>query len=228
MSKGWTSHSSDWETWGRAWRGICSARGIASHSTTELERRPRRWFRGPKLGRPPSWIRLRGAVANAEAVFTMLADDAAVEDVVFGPDGIAEALAAGAIHISSSTISTGLARRSAEEHRRRDQNYVSAPVFGPPEAAESKRLMVVAGGSNAAVGRCRPLFDAIGRQTFLAGPEPWRANAAKLCGSFMIASRLESFGAANALLRKAGVDPHVFLDVMKRCSDLRCTRTTAA
>lgn len=155
-----------------------------------------------------------GAAANAKAVFTMLADDAAVDDVVFGPGGIAEALPAGAIHISSSTISTGLARRLAEEHRRRDQNYVSGPVFGRPEAAESKKLLVVAGGSNADVDRCRPLFDAIGRETFLAGNEPWRANAAKLCGNFMIASLLESFGEANALLRKAGVDPHVFLDVM--------------
>jgi 3-hydroxyisobutyrate dehydrogenase-like beta-hydroxyacid dehydrogenase len=64
------------------------------------------------------------------------------------------------------------------------------------------------------VERHRPLFDAIGRQTFVAGPEPWQANALKLCGNFMIASVLEAFGEAFATLGKAGVDPHVFLDAM--------------
>lgn len=154
------------------------------------------------------------AVWDVEAVFTMLADDAAVEEVVFGDAGIAGSLPAGAVHVSSSTISTRLAKRLAVQHGQRDQRYVSAPVFGRPEAAEAKRLLVVAAGSQQDVDRCRPLFDAIGRQTFLAGVEAWQANAAKLCGNFMIASMIESFGEANALLRKAKVDPHVFLEVM--------------
>jgi 3-hydroxyisobutyrate dehydrogenase-like beta-hydroxyacid dehydrogenase len=68
------------------------------------------------------------------------------------------------------------------------------------------------------VERCRPLLDAIGRQTFVLGDghgsEPWTANAAKLCGNFMIASVLESFGEAFATLRKAGVQPPVFLEII--------------
>jgi 3-hydroxyisobutyrate dehydrogenase-like beta-hydroxyacid dehydrogenase len=87
-------------------------------------------------------------------------------------------------------------------------------VFGRPEAAEGKRLIVVAAGAAEQVTRCRPLFDAIGRQTVIAGTEPWQANALKLCGNFMIASMLEAFGEAYAVLRKAGVDPHVFLEAM--------------
>src|SRR5262249_23014465 len=55
---------------------------------------------------------------------------------------------------------------------------------------------------------------AIGRQTFVAGRAPWQANAVKLCGNFMIASMLETFGEAFATLRKASIDPHLFLDVM--------------
>jgi 3-hydroxyisobutyrate dehydrogenase-like beta-hydroxyacid dehydrogenase len=162
------------------------------------------------------------AARNAEVAMTMLADDAAVEEVVFGKGGIAEAMPSGAVHVSHSTISTAMARRLTAEHTRRGQHYLSAPVFGRPEAAEAKKLVVVVAGPAAAVERCRPLFDAIGRQTFVLGDgselgkpaEPWTANAAKLCGNFMIASVLETFGEAFAALRKARVEPRVFLEIM--------------
>lgn len=161
------------------------------------------------------------AARNAEVVMTMLADDAAVGEVVFGEGGIAEAMPPGAVHVSHSTISTAMARRLTTEHTRRGQHYLSAPVFGRPEAAEAKKLVVVVAGHQAAVERCRPLFDAIGRQTFVIGEvgdghgaEPWTANAAKLCGNFMIASVLETFGEAFAALRKARVEPGVFLEIM--------------
>ncbi len=154
------------------------------------------------------------AALGCEAVFTMLADDAAVEEVVFGKDGILSTLARGSIHIASTTMSTALARRLAAEHARRGQQFVSAPVFGRPDAAEAKKLLVIAAGPDDVVARCRPLFDAIGRQTFVAGNEPWQANTLKLCGNFMIASLIEAFGEANATLRKAGVSPQLFLEVM--------------
>jgi 3-hydroxyisobutyrate dehydrogenase-like beta-hydroxyacid dehydrogenase len=134
--------------------------------------------------------------------------------MVFGANGIAGGLARGAVHISSSTISTALARRLAAEHANRGQRYLSAPVFGRPDVAEAKQLLVVAGGPAEVVERCRPLFDAVGRQTFVAGAEAWQANAVKLCGNFMIASLLETFGEAYATLRKSNVDPHLFLEVM--------------
>jgi 3-hydroxyisobutyrate dehydrogenase-like beta-hydroxyacid dehydrogenase len=149
------------------------------------------------------------AARDCEAVVTMLADDHAVEEAAFGGSGFSEALKPGAIHMGSSTISTALARRLAGQ-----QQYVSAPVFGRPEAAETKKLLVVAAGPNKLLDRLRPVFDAIGRQTFTAGAEPWQANAVKLCGNFMIATMLETFGEAYATLRKAEVAPHLFLDVM--------------
>jgi 3-hydroxyisobutyrate dehydrogenase-like beta-hydroxyacid dehydrogenase len=154
------------------------------------------------------------AVRDCELVVTMLADDDAVEQAVFGDGGLASVLKAGAIHISSSTISTKLARHLAAEHAKRGQQYVSAPVFGRPEAAQAKQLLVVAAGPTETVNRCHSVFSAIGRQTFVAGAEPWQANAVKLCGNFMIASMIESFGETYATLRKANVAPHMFLDVM--------------
>jgi len=73
---------------------------------------------------------------------------------------------------------------------------------------------VVAAGASDLIQRAQPIFDAIGRQTFVVGAEAWQANAAKVCGNFMIASMIETFGEAFAVLRKAGVPPATFLEIM--------------
>jgi 3-hydroxyisobutyrate dehydrogenase-like beta-hydroxyacid dehydrogenase len=151
---------------------------------------------------------------DAEAVFTILSDDHAVEQVVFGENGVAAGLRKGAAHISSSTISVAFGRRLNQEHKKREQAFVAANVFGRPEAAERKQLIVVTAGDRAVVERLRPLMDAIGRKTFVAGDEPWQANAIKLCGNFMIASMLEAFAEALATMRKAQIDVHAFVDIM--------------
>src|SRR5579863_1488854 len=155
-----------------------------------------------------------GACRGVEAAISMLADDAAVEAVVFGENGIAAGLEPGSTHISSSTISTALARRLAAVHQSRKQGYLSAPVFGRPEAAQAKELVVAPAGPRELIERHEPVFKSIGRVTFVAGSEPWQANAVKLCGNFMIATMLETFGEAFATLRKAGVDPHLFLEIV--------------
>jgi 3-hydroxyisobutyrate dehydrogenase-like beta-hydroxyacid dehydrogenase len=74
--------------------------------------------------------------------------------------------------------------------------------------------LVIAAGDAQTVTRFQPVFEAIGRQTFNAGPEAWQANAVKVCGNFMIASVVETFGEAFATLRKAGVEPELFFNVM--------------
>jgi 3-hydroxyisobutyrate dehydrogenase-like beta-hydroxyacid dehydrogenase len=154
------------------------------------------------------------ACRDAEVVMTMVADDPALEQIVFANEGIASSLKKDCIHLSHSTISTALARKLNAEHAQRSQGYLSAPVFGRPEAAETKNLLVVAAGPHELVERCRPLFDAIGRHTFVVGTEPWQANVAKVCGNFMIISVIEAMGEAYATLRKAGVAPQAFLEIM--------------
>ena len=86
------------------------------------------------------------AVPQADIVVTMLADDAAVSSAAFGADGIICHLKTGAIHISMSTISVALSQQLAAEHQRNGRHYVSAPVFGRPEAASTAKLFVVAAG----------------------------------------------------------------------------------
>jgi 3-hydroxyisobutyrate dehydrogenase-like beta-hydroxyacid dehydrogenase len=154
------------------------------------------------------------ACRGAEAAFSMLADDHAAVEVALGPNGIATGLERGAIHVSCSTIGTASSRQLAEAHASRGQKYIVATVFGRPEAAEAAKLVVVTAGDRDAVARCQPAFSAIGRQTIAAGPEPWQANAVKVCGNFMLATLLETFGEAFATMRKSGIDPHVLLDAM--------------
>ena len=154
------------------------------------------------------------AVRNCEAVFTMLADDAAVADVVLEPEGIASALPYGATHISISTISVATAKHLAAQHAARKQGYLSSPVFGRPEAAESAKLLLVAAGPRDLVKHFLPVFEAIGRHTYNAGEQAWQANLIKLCGNFLIASMMESLGETFATMRKAGVDHHLFHEII--------------
>jgi len=152
--------------------------------------------------------------AAAPVLVTMVADDPALEDLVFGAGKVLENLARGATHISMSTISVSLSRRMAEAHAKAGHPYVSAPVFGRPEAASAAKLFIVACGPGEAVRACQPLFDALGQRTFVMGEDAPVANVIKLTGNFLIASTLESFGEAFALVRKYGVNPHQFLDFL--------------
>jgi 3-hydroxyisobutyrate dehydrogenase-like beta-hydroxyacid dehydrogenase len=147
-------------------------------------------------------------------LITMLSDDAAVEDVVFGDACALSVLDRNAIHISMSTISVALSDRLAEAHGKAGQGYVAAPVFGRPEAAAAAKLFIVAAGADATVADCQPLFYAMGQKTFVIGGKPSDANLVKLTGNFPIASVLESLGEAFALVRKSGIDPHRYLDIL--------------
>ena len=146
--------------------------------------------------------------ARGFAVFTMLADDKAVEAVTFGEGGILAALPAGALHISCSTIGVALAERLAAAHGQAGQRYLSAPVFGRPDAAAAAKLFVVAAGAADALG------EAIGQRTFIVGDTPANANLVKLSGNFLIASVIEALGEAFALVTKGGVDAHAYLDLL--------------
>lgn len=154
------------------------------------------------------------AAADREVLITMVANDTAVEDVIFSPGNAIEVLPDGAVHISMSTISVALSRRLAESHRERQQYYLAAPVFGRPEAAAAAKLFVVVAGSAEQIERCRPLFEVIGQKTFPAGEEAHAANVIKLAGNFLVTTVIEGLAEALAFGRKLGVGPRAFLDIL--------------
>lgn len=157
------------------------------------------------------------SVADAcagDVVFTMLANDDAVEGVTFGDDGIIASLAPGAIHVSASTISVALSERMTAAHADAGLRFVSAPVFGRPEAAQAAKLFVVAAGDPASVEAVTPALDAVGQRTFVVSDEPKTANLVKLSGNFLVMSVIETVGEAMALVSKGGVDKHQYLEIL--------------
>jgi 3-hydroxyisobutyrate dehydrogenase-like beta-hydroxyacid dehydrogenase len=139
-------------------------------------------------------------------VMTMLADDAAVESVVMGAHGIAARLGRDGIHVSLSTISPATSRRLASYHAEHDNTYIAAPVFGRPDAAAARQLVVCTSGPAAAKDRVRPLLEAIGRVIYDYGEDPGAANVAKLTGNFLIIAALEAMGEAFAMAEANGID----------------------
>jgi 3-hydroxyisobutyrate dehydrogenase-like beta-hydroxyacid dehydrogenase len=147
-------------------------------------------------------------------LITMLADDAAVEAAFFGNGNGLSSLGRGSVHISMSTISVALSDRLAEAHRNAGQLYVAAPVFGRPEAAAAAKLFIVAAGPEQTLAHCQPLFDAMGQRTFVIGDKPSSANLVKLSGNFLLAAMIECLGEAFALVRKGGIEPHAYLEIL--------------
>ena len=150
--------------------------------------------------------------AHNEVVCTMVADDNALRAILTG--GLLDSLPQGAVHISHSTISVAMAEELKREHGKRGQSFVSAPVFGRPEAAQAKKLFVVAAGDEALVEKVRPVLDAIGQGVTYLGSDPVQANVAKIAGNFLIASAMEGMGEAVALVGRYGVDPVQYMEFL--------------
>jgi 3-hydroxyisobutyrate dehydrogenase-like beta-hydroxyacid dehydrogenase len=151
---------------------------------------------------------------RGDAVITMLANDDAVESVVFDKRGIIDSLSAGATHISSSTISVAFSEKLATAHAKAGQRFIAAPVFGRPDVAAAGKLFIIAAGAPDAIRAVASLLDAVGQKTFVVSDVPRAANLVKLSGNFLIASVIESLGEAIALIGKGGVDQQQYLDIL--------------
>jgi 3-hydroxyisobutyrate dehydrogenase-like beta-hydroxyacid dehydrogenase len=192
--------------------GIAKSLLRGGHRVTVFNRTPER----------AEALRAHGAVVAAsiseacrgDAVLTMLADDAALESVVFGEGGVLHSLPQGGLHVSLSTISIALSDRLTAEHTRAAQEFAAAPVFGRPEAAEAGKLIVVAAGPRAALTRCQPALEAMSSRLVVMGERPSLANVVKLTGNFLIATVLESLAEALAFAQKSGLDPAAMLDFL--------------
>ncbi|WP_234730692.1 NAD(P)-dependent oxidoreductase [Acidocella facilis] len=154
------------------------------------------------------------AAAGKEMVFTMLANDAALEAVLHGPDGILAHLPQGGLHISCSTIAVATAEMLEKTHAKAGQRYLSAPVFGRPDAAAAAKLFIAAAGAKADIDAAQPLFDVIGQRSFVLSETPSHANLVKLSGNFLIVSVIEALGEALALVGKGGVDKAAYLELL--------------
>ncbi|MFS2017525.1 NAD(P)-dependent oxidoreductase [Massilia sp. CT11-108] len=154
------------------------------------------------------------AVAGDGIVFTMVADDAALEQVVGGANGIAATLGPGGIHVSMSTVSPETTRKLAALHAERGAAFIAAPVFGRPTAAAAAMLFILAAGDAAARDKVLPLLETMGQRVFPLGDDPVAASIVKLSGNFMIMGVIEAMAEAATLCEKYGVSRSAMLDVM--------------
>lgn len=154
------------------------------------------------------------AELGADAVVTMLFDDAANEEVLFGSNGLMDALSPGALHIACSTISVALSERLTEEHARRGIGFVAAPVFGRPNIAAEGRLWIVAAGADDAVAKARPVLEPMSRGISVVGKEPRMAHALKLGGNFLISAMIHSLSEAFVFAAGQGIEPEMFLETV--------------
>ena len=146
-----------------------------------------------------------GTAEPGGIVVSMLTNDKALEEVTLGRDGLAEALGQGGIHLSMSTVSPDTARRLAEEHEKRGSVYLAAPVFGKPDAAESRRLWIAVSGNAAAKERVRPVLETMGQGVQDFGDDAGAASLVKLTGNFLFGATIEALGEAYTLAQKGGV-----------------------
>lgn len=197
---------------GQMGSGMAASLVKAGHTVTVYNRTPARAQALAKLG--ATVAATPGDACKGDAVFTMLANDDAVTDIAFAKGGLVDSLAGGSVHISSSTISVALSERLTEAHAKRGQLFVSAPVFGRPEAAAAGQLSVIAAGRDEAIDRARPFLEALGPKLFIVSQTPKDANLIKLSGNFLIACVIESLGEAMALIGKAGLDRRQYLEIL--------------
>ena len=152
--------------------------------------------------------------ADREVVVTMLVEDAAVLDVALRAGGMRDSMPKGAIHMAMGTYGVAAIRALEDAHQEAGQELVAAPVLGRPDLAAAGQLGVVPGGPPAAVARCEPLLNVIGRRIFPAGPKPESATAIKLANNAVLGCAMVAMAEGFALVRKYGVEPQVFQDVM--------------
>ena len=185
----------------------------AGHELTVHNRTPAKAddlvARGAVFAQTPAQV-----AAGADVVFSMLFDDATTEFAVFGPEGIAQSLPAGAIHACCSTISLDQAKRLRDGHAKRGQSYASANVLGRPPAAIAGELFVILGGQDETLSRLKSVVTAFGPKIFVAGNDPVQANLAKLSLNFMIMSTIEQMAEVFALNEKAGTLPSTMFEIM--------------
>jgi len=148
----------------------------------------------------------REVAGHAEVVFTMLPDTPDVAQVLFGPGGVAEGLSPGKVVIDMSSISPLETRRFAERVKALGCEYVDAPVSGGEVGARNAALTIMAGGSEAAFARVKPLLERMGKNITLVGANG-AGQVCKVANQIIVALNIEAVAEALVFASKAGADP---------------------
>ncbi|HZP17773.1 MAG TPA: NAD(P)-dependent oxidoreductase [Terriglobales bacterium] len=180
----------------------------AGHEVALWNRTPGKEVEGARLAASPA-----EAAQGAEVVWLCVSDTAAVESVLFGPNGVEPSLSEGMIIADSSTISPSATRKFAERVARKGVQWVDSPVTGSKAGAESGTLLFIVGGDEQVIERLKPLYAAMGKKIFRMG-ETGKGQSAKLVMNLQIALIYEGFAEALTLAAKLGVDAQTLMPLV--------------
>lgn len=151
---------------------------------------------------------------DADVVITMLPSDEALDSVATSAGGLIDSMPPGTIHAVMGTHSVEIVRKLTQLHTDADQVFIAAHVLGRPDMAASGQLGIVPAGDPNTIEYLQPLFDVLGKQTFVAGSEPQAASAVKIANNFVLGCAIEAMAESMSLVRKLGVEPELFLQVL--------------
>jgi 2-hydroxy-3-oxopropionate reductase len=143
---------------------------------------------------------------KADIIITMVPDTPDVEKALFGPGGVAEGLAKGKTVVDMSSISPIATKEFAKRVNALGCDYVDAPVSGGEVGAKNAALTIMAGGSQAAFDKVKPVFELMGKNITLVGGNG-DGQTCKVCNQIIVALNIEAVGEALVFASKAGADP---------------------
>jgi 3-hydroxyisobutyrate dehydrogenase-like beta-hydroxyacid dehydrogenase len=165
--------------------------------------------KGARVGRTPA-----DAVRDVDLIMYSLSDDAVVDEIVFGQNGVLSAVTAGQIVIDMSTVLPATSLREQEAYEKRGVDFLDAPVFGSKDESANAKLWVLAAGKKEVFEKVKPILEKLGQTVHYLGKNG-NATAMKLVGNLIVALELEALSEGLILARKAGLDLKTVMEVVK-------------
>jgi len=185
----------------------------AGHPVTVFNRTPAKTetlkSAGAKVAGTPA-----EAAAEADFVVSIVSDTAAVEEVILGKGGVLETVRSGATVIDSSTISPVASRKFACKIAGKGASWLDAPVTGSKHMAEKGELTYMVGGDREAFDRALPVLQVMGKKHIYCGAHGLGLTA-KLSQNVIQSTMVEIFCEGFVLAAKAGLKPHVLMEVIQ-------------
>jgi 3-hydroxyisobutyrate dehydrogenase-like beta-hydroxyacid dehydrogenase len=150
---------------------------------------------------------------NSEIVITMISDSAALQEVVFGLDGLLDSLQPGAVLIDMSTVDPKVSKQVAAAVRARGAHMLDAPVSGSTLLAEQGTLSIMVGGEESVHERVKEVLLKIGSRTTHVGPNGAAASL-KLAVNIVIGVTMQVLAESIVLAERAGVAPEIAVEVL--------------
>jgi 3-hydroxyisobutyrate dehydrogenase len=153
------------------------------------------------------------AAANSDMVISIVTNDPALEEVMFGPNGVLAGTHAGSVIIDMSTVSPRGSRRLFQAAREKGVAMIDAAVSGSVPQVEQGGLVIFVGGEQETYKQCKPILDILGQSSFYMGPSGM-GTTMKLVVNTLLGLGMQALAEAIALGEKAGIEKGLLLDVL--------------